>query len=116
VRSASGSHNETDASEIADFLVALEPVFVRIFFESHVRANRPVDAKTGVTQFLSRGAKSNGEKDVVGRNHNRGLLLGCHIRPAVAYTSQGSRRVPWHMQPARDLLRRVFLLQGIMRE
>src|SRR6476660_2928538 len=57
--------------------------------------------------FLPEGVKSNGEKDVVGHNRKRGLLHDCHFRPAVAHTCS-SRRVPWHMQPDRDLLRHVL--------
>jgi hypothetical protein len=45
-------HNETDASEMTDFLVALAPVFARIFFGSHVPANRWVDAKKSASRIF----------------------------------------------------------------
>jgi hypothetical protein len=109
-------HNETGASEIADFLIALAPVFVRIFWVTRSSESSPRRENLRHAVFLPRGAKSNGEKDVVGHNRKRGLLHECHFCPAVAYTCQGSRRVPWHMQPDRDLLRHVFLLQGILCE
>jgi hypothetical protein len=63
-----------------------------------------------------KGAKSNGKKHIACRNRNRDPLRRCHIRSATAYACQSARRLPWHMQPYRHLLRHVFLLQGIMRQ